>query len=156
MLYLNRTNGKAGHCACCGRLLVKGAGLAYKFDGNTIGILCGNCLDGDIPVGVKAHKTHTTDEQTTNAVTTKNHTVKVLCVNPHTAIDCFINFGGIVENINKETGDITVIIPNQKACYKVGHFFDKDRLADGYRLVEVDGEAVWNLEEYHKVVKVWS
>ena len=59
MLHLNRTNGKAGHCACCGRPLAKGEGLAYKFDGNTVGILCGNCLDGEIPVGVKAHKTHT-------------------------------------------------------------------------------------------------
>lgn len=155
LLFLNRTNGKAGHCASCGKLLVKGEGLAYKFDGNTVGCFCHDCLDGKLPIGKRAHKFHTTDEQTTNAKTTRNHTVKAVITNPHTALDTFVNFGAIVENIS-DNGDITVTIENQKACYKVGHFFNEDRLADDYKMVFVNGEPVSNLEEYHKVVKVWG
>jgi hypothetical protein len=157
MLYLNRANGKASHCAGCGRELVKGAGLAYKFDGNTVGCLCGNCLNGELPIGKRAWKFHTTDEQTTDAKTTKNHTVKAVITNPHTALDTFINFGGIVEKI-EDNGDIVVTIADQKACYKVGHFFNEDRLADNFKQVFVndgiDYKPVNNLEEYHKVVKV--
>lgn len=155
LLYLNRTNGKFANCASCGKGLVKGAGLAYKFDGNTVGCLCPECLEGKLPIGVRAHKTHTTDKQIANALTTRNHTVKVVITNPHTALDTFISFGGIVENIG-DNGDITVTIENQKACYKVGHFFNEDRLADDYKMVFVNGKPVANLEEYHKVVKVWG
>ena len=155
MLYLNRTNGKAGKCASCGRDLFKGEGLAFKFDGNTVGCLCHDCLDGKLPVGKRAHKFHTTDEQTTNAKTTKNHNLKVVCTNPHTALDTFINFGGVVENI-EDNGDVVVTIENQKACYKCGHFFNDDRIADGYKMVFVNGQPVENIEEYHKVVKVWG
>ena len=155
MLYLNRMNGKSAHCASCGKELIKGFGFAYKFDGNTVGCLCQQCLDGELPIGTRAWKFHTTDEQTTNAKTTKNHTVKAVITNPHTALDTFINFGGVVENI-EDNGDIVVTIADQKACYKVGHFFNEDRLADNFKQVFVNGEPVGNLEEYHKVVKVWG
>ena len=155
LLFLNRTNGKLANCASCGKPVAKHAGLAYKFDGNTVGCFCHDCLDGKLPIGKRAFKFHTTDEQTTNAKTTRNHTVKAVITNPHTALDTFVNFGAIVENIS-DNGDITVTIENQKACYKVGHFFNEDRLADDYKMVFVNGEPVSNLEEYHKVVKVWG
>ena len=157
MELLNRKNGKAGNCACCGRPMLKGQAEAVKFDGNTIGMICDFCFDGDLPVNKVAFKAPIiSDKQLTNAVTTRNHDLQIVCDNPFTAIECFVQFGGKITDVKAD--EITVEVKNQKACYKLGHLFSKEtnRMLDGYKTITVNNEVVNTLDEYHRVVKVWG
>ena len=154
MELLFRKNGKACHCASCGKTFSKGECEAVKFDGNTVGAICAECFSGNLPIGKPAWKQVITDLQTVNAKSTRNHDLQVICDNPFTAIECFIQFGGIVERA--ETGNILVTVRDQKACYKLGHLFsaDTNRMKDGYKMIFVNGVPVDTLDNYHKVVKV--
>ena len=156
MKLLNRMNGKEAKCVHCGRTLLRGTGHAVKIDGNTVACICPDCIEGKMKLGFAFRpKTTGNGRKRGSCVTTKEHTVKAVITNPFTALDFTICHGAELVKI-EDNGDMVIEIANQVSCDKVGHVFSEDHLADNFKMVFVNGQPVENIDDYHKVVKVWG
>lgn len=157
MELLNRTNKRLAHCRHCGKIIVKDAGVAVKIDGNTVGVICQDCINGHMELGfAQFPKTTGTGNNRGTCKTTINHELIAEIENPFTALDFTICHGAELIDINKENGNLKIRIADQTSCDKIGHVFSENHLADNFKTVKVNGEICENIDDYHRIVKVWG